>query len=307
MLTSAATDAGVNGTTAVVAWFRLPISGLPIRLLQLTGAEDLLLSEAASGGAGLALALAQRLARTTDNKPVDWSGLAVSDLDALMLRLRQAFVGDRIRAEVFCQAPACGQRIDLSFSVDDYLAHHVPRVPRGRVGGWSVSSSDQSGWFCLVAPVSAVLRRSSSHRAPGPAPLMADEAFDQTRALFRVPTVADQLAVEGLPDAADQLAKRCIKTANLSSRLRRRIEAAMEVLAPSLSGDLQGMCPECGTAVTAYLDARQFSLQELRNRAAFVCEDIDILAQRYHWSEREILALPHTRRASYAQLARQHR
>ncbi len=50
--------------------------------------------------------------------------------------------------------------------------------------------------------------------------------------------------------------------------------------------------------------ARWFCLTELRKRAAFVYQDVDVLARRYHWSERAILALPSARRAAYAELAR---
>ncbi len=44
--------------------------------------------------------------------------------------------------------------------------------------------------------------------------------------------------------------------------------------------------------MTLYFDARWFCLRELRQRATFIYQDVDILARRYHWSETEILALP---------------
>ena len=79
----------------------------------------------------------------------------------------------------------------------------------------------------------------------------------------------------------------------------------MEAMAPSLSCDLQGLCPECASTVTVQFDARWYCLRELRERAAFIYQDVDILARRYHWSEMEILSMPHVRRAAYAELARQ--
>ena len=128
-----------------------------------------------------------------------------------------------------------------------------------------------------------------------------------TQALFRLPTVADCLGVAGLPDAEEELARRCIRPVNLPSSLRKRVERTMETMAPNFSRELQGVCPECGTSMTVYFDARQFCLQELKNRAAFIYEDICMLAKQYHWSEKEILAMPHTRRINYAELARQNR
>ena len=78
----------------------------------------------------------------------------------------------------------------------------------------------------------------------------------------------------------------------------------MEVLAPSLAHDLQGQCPECGAVVEVYFDPLQFSLCELRQEAAFLYEDVTLLARCYHWSEADILTLPRQRRLRYAELAR---
>jgi hypothetical protein len=111
--------------------------------------------------------------------------------------------------------------------------------------------------------------------------------------------------VAGEPEKVEALARRCLRPANVPSRLRRLAEEAMEMMAPSLSGDLQGTCPQCGAEVLVYFDAREFCLRELRDRAAFIYQDIDLLARRYHWSEREILTMPHVRRTNYAELARQ--
>jgi hypothetical protein len=124
------------------------------------------------------------------------------------------------------------------------------------------------------------------------------------RVSFRLPTVAEQLAVLGRPDAADELKRRCVRPADLADEQRARVEAAMEALAPALSGELRGTCPECGSDVKVEFDARWYCLCELRNWAAFIHEEVDLLARRYHWSERDILALPHARRAAYAELAR---
>jgi len=79
----------------------------------------------------------------------------------------------------------------------------------------------------------------------------------------------------------------------------------METVAPSVSGGLHGTCTGCGVEVVVYFDTRQFCLRELRDRAAFIYQDIDLLARRYHWSETDILTMPHVRRTNYAELARQ--
>jgi hypothetical protein len=251
----------------------------------------MLLLEAASNDARLALLLAECLARAADGTLVEWRSLSVTDLDVFILRLRQHLIGDRIRADVKCHAPNCGKRIDVDFSIDAYLDHHLAEVSKPRLRGWPVNpADDKPGWFCL---------------APRPPRKCDLPVASQVR--FRLPTVGDLLALGWRSDADAELARCCIHPAHLPIRLRRVVEAGMEALAPCLSGDLEGVCPECGAHVPIYFDAKQYCLQELRDRASFIYEDIDLLAQRYHWSEDAILAMPQSRRANYAEWARQSR
>lgn len=262
------------------ARFVLPVSGIAVSLRQPTGAEDLLLADQRCEDPALALALAEKLGRTEPQR--DWSGLTITDIDTLIMRLRQAVVGDRVSASVTCGVADCGSRVELSFSIDAYLDHHRPgssQPPRRR--GWSVAPcADAPDWFALCGR-------------------------DGEQARFRLPLLADQIAVAGLPDAVAALAARCIRPVGLSVRLQARVEAEMAALAPPLAGPLHGRCPDCGTPIAARFEARLYCLQELRDRARFVYDDIDTLAERYHWSERAILTLPYTRRANYAERARQ--
>jgi len=55
----------------------------------------------------LAQTLAARLARTADGQPLDADALCVTDLQALLLRLRQVVAGDMIQAEVTCASGQC--------------------------------------------------------------------------------------------------------------------------------------------------------------------------------------------------------
>jgi hypothetical protein len=263
--------------------FVLPVSGRLVDLRHLTGVEDMLLAETANGDTGLALELAARLVRAVDGQPLDWDLLAVTDLDAFVLSLRRALLGDRIVAEAACQVETCRAAIDMSFAISDYVAHCRPRREMPRLRSWSVTAAGDPGWYSLC-------RRG-------------DEA--RPAAAFRLPSGADLLASEGMPHADDALARRCIRPADTPPQIRRRVEVAMEILAPSLAGELGGVCPSCGTAVTVHFDPRRFCLRELRDRSKFIYGDIDVLARRYHWSERAILTLPAVRRASYAEFARQ--
>jgi hypothetical protein len=286
---------------AIVAQFVLPVSGVAVALRQPTGAEDLLLTEHRIDDPALALALAERLGRT--DPALDWAELPVSDIDTLIVRLRQAIIGNRVIAEVTCANASCGQRVDLPIGIDAYLAHHRPH--RGGRRGWSAeSSTDTPGWFVLRAAAAGRISARKTQRTRKTKRTGDDVAAGADAVRFRLPTLADQIAVYGLPDIVVALAARCIRPGTLSGQTRARVEAAMAALAPPLAGPLQGPCPHCAIPIAAQFEARLYCLQELRDRARFIFDDIDALAERYHWSERAILTLPHLRRTSYVERAR---
>lgn len=260
---------------------RLPVSARSIRLRPPTGTEDLLLLESGSDETKVTIQLAESLGLDAQGLPLAWGEMCATDLDAFVLHLRRHLLGDRIQCDVRCASPGCGERIDIEFGISQFLTHYRPAGALPKVRGWTLIPPGESAWF-----------------------RMEDQSPRATRIEFRLPTANDQSAVAGQPDAAEQLARRCLQPAKVSARLKRRIENVLNAIAPSLSRELQGVCPACGATVTAYFDARSFCLQELRNRAAFIFEDIDLLARRYHWSENDILGLPQSRRTMYAELAR---
>lgn len=230
----------------------------------------MLLQERQSGSVELALDVVSRLAQAADGVPVNWRGLSLSDLEALLLMMRQTILGDVISTDARCPAAACGARVDISFGIGEYLKSRRPRKMK------NVEPSPQTNWFRLHGE----------------------------EAEFRLPTVEDLLAVEHHAEPHRELARRCTRPADLKPALRRRVENAMEALAPRYSSDLKGVCPECGAAFEVYFDVRTFVLQELHNHAAGVYQDVHLLALHYNWPEEQILALPQSRRAYYAEMLR---
>lgn len=304
----------VLDTNAVLRLMPLPVSGLGVVLRPLTGAEDQLLLEAPDENISLALALLNRLAQLVDNEisdtnaPSDWSHLTVTDLDILILRLRQMVFGNHVRADIPCGTAECGRRIDISFGINEYIAHYAPVPVRKSDSERSVEPAEESGWFRLLSGRSDkadIGEEPSSDPYLNP-PVELDSYSEQNGEIFfRIPTAADQLAVASSSDPAEALAQRCIRPVNLAAWQLREVEDIMESMAPSLSNDLLGICPECGAEVNVYFDVRHYCLRELKEHATFVYEDIDTLARRYHWAEADILALPRNRRTIYAELARQ--
>jgi hypothetical protein len=249
---------------------RLPVGGREVLLRPPTGLDDLLLCEAPADDAALAVALADQLVEPADGRPLDAARLCVTDLDVLVLRLRQAALGDLVRGDVSCPAEGCGRRIDLSFGIDDYLAHSEPEPAA------DVEPAEEEGWFRL---------RGGSAR-------------------FRFPTATDQLAAARHADPERKLVRRCVMPGGLEDVVLERVQEALERMAPSLSQDLLARCPECGAEVTVAFNARSFCLRELRDGAAFLYEEVALLAERFHWSEADILAMPRTRRQRYVELVR---
>lgn len=253
--------------------FYLAVSGLAVNLRQLTGVEDLLLLEAPSLDTRLVLALLTKIAQVADGSEVAWDNLSLTDLDILLLRIRQAVFGDRLRADATCPGRNCGAPIEVSFQVSAYLANYLPSKARG------VEATQESEWF----------------------------RFRDIPVSFRLPTGADQIAIAHHSHPERELIQRCVRPADIPAKQLKRVEKAMETLAPNLAQNLQGKCSECGATVEIYFDPQQFTLQELRNQSAFIYEEIHLLAMYYQWSETAILALPRQRRMQYAKKLRQTR
>jgi hypothetical protein len=273
--------APANGTLAADARVTLPVSGLAATLRKPTGIDDLLLAEARLDDPAVVAALLARLVRIDgwNDGAAAWEELPVFDADTLILSLRRLVLGDRLTSALTCRGADCGSRVEISFGIADYLDHHAPHRGALKRRGWRVGEAD-AAWREIVDAKGAAAR-------------------------FRLPTLGDQIAVYGLDDPVAALARRCLAADGPGAKARTRAEAAMTALAPPLAGPLRGRCPDCGSEITAWFEARAYCLRELSFRARFVYDDVDALAERYHWSERAILALPGTRRALYAERARQ--
>src|SRR5713226_7222830 len=108
--------------------FRLPVSGIDIRLRLPAGVDDLLLLETDAAEPALAAMLMARLASCEEE--IEWTAVAVADMEAALLKLRQTPIGDLLRADVRCAADQCGARVDIAFRIGDYLKHSKPRTPK---------------------------------------------------------------------------------------------------------------------------------------------------------------------------------
>jgi hypothetical protein len=250
--------------------FCLPVSGLRVVIGPPTGVEDLLLQETRLCDVTLALTLIGRLTHVVGKETENWGDLTLTDVEALLLLLHQITVGDLVRAETRCAVATCGAPADVSFRIGQYLASNTPRFPRG------VAKSEVEGWF----------------------------HFGGEATKFRLPTAHDLALMDHNPQAYRELVQRCIEPGGVPAAVRRRIENAMEALAPRLSRPLRGECPECQAKMDSYFNVVEFVLRELRDQAASIYQDVHLLAYHYKWTEQMILELPRNRRMQYAETIR---
>jgi hypothetical protein len=248
---------------------RLPVSGVEIVVRSPRGYDELVLAEARVLSVDVAVELLERVCTRPDGAAAGWGDLPYADAETALLHVRAQALGDRVNGEAECPQPACREPVDLSFSVAAYLEHHRPQTD-------AALARAEDGWYRVAPDVTP---------------------------RFRVPLARDVAVARNSAQPRRELAARCIEGA-ADRRVIRRVERALMRLAPLCSDALGGVCPACGGAVQVWFDALAFALRELRTQAQAVLEDVDLLARSYHWSEDAILALPRSRRAAYAALAR---
>ncbi len=199
--------------------------------------------------------------------PGSWADLPVTDFETLMLTIRVQTLGEALTLGLAC--PACRARVEIGFNLKDYAEIPAPRRPAD-----VAPDPDRPGWFQL-----GDIR-------------------------FRLPTARDQAAVAGRADAVKALEARCFDPPKAPARAKARAERAMAAMAPEVSRPVAGQCPECGAAVEAPLHLTRLVIGEMIRDAAALPEEVDLIAQAYHWPEADILALPRARRRAYAERIR---
>lgn len=137
-------------------------------------------------------------------------------------------------------------------------------------------------------------------------------ALEDGEVVLRLPTSLDLVAVGACTDAESarhELVRRCVEVAPAGAALLERAEM-VELLESELErrAGLSGAsvalgCPQCADELELELDVATFCWQEIEVLALRLLRDVDLLARRYGWSEREILALSAARRRAYVELA----
>lgn len=188
--------------------------------------------------------------------------LAVGTRDRLLMRLRARMFGESLSARQRCGG--CGEQFELELT------------------------AEQVGLAC----------RPEDERLPE-APV-ARLRFRRREFEVRAISVADMIAAEqanGIEAARGLLAARTAPEAPLEARSR--VAETLEALDPAADVVIEIPCPHCGAEQEFRLEPAAFVWEELAARAPRILRDVADLARAYHWSERDILAMPASRRAFY--------
>jgi hypothetical protein len=192
--------------------------------------------------------------------PEQAGSLTLGGRDGLLLGLREALFGSRMDCVADC--PACGEPVELTFSVDDVrLAPHQP-----------------------PPQITVAL---AGHDVEVRLPTAADLA-----------TVA---GVAG-DDPYDELLARCLPLPppeGLSPAAAETLAAALAAADPQADVQLGLDCPSCEHHWSAPFDIAGHLLDELDAWAEQMLWGIHVLALAYGWSEEDTLRLSATRRHYY--------
>ena len=127
-------------------------------------------------------------------------------------------------------------------------------------------------------------------------------------AAFRLPSSRDlAAAVSGAAsDPEAVLVRRCLLAPAGAAGAETAVRLAQWVGRHDPLAEIQlGLsCHACGHAWSEILEPAAFFWQEIDGHARALLESVDRLARAYGWSESEVLALSHQRRAVYLELAR---
>ncbi len=124
----------------------------------------------------------------------------------------------------------------------------------------------------------------------------------------RLPNSLDLIAAAGCPSveaARTMLLSRCVRAgeAGYGDDDIAAIEAELDRRAEISAATLTLSCPDCGRGWSVDFDVAAFAWREIEILAGRLLRQVDELARRYGWSEREILGLSSVRRRFYLELA----
>ncbi|WP_439603127.1 hypothetical protein [Devosia sp.] len=191
---------------------------------------------------------------------IDAAALTLGQRDAMLLAVRAQLSGPRL--DFVSECPACGTVLEMTLRAE-------------QIGlGFTAQTAAQTRQVRAGDAVITV------------APLTAGAL-----------AAAEQLAD---PDSARRLLlKAAAPEAPEDDEVLAAVEAAVEAMDPGLETGLDWSCPACAARWSEAVDVAALLAGEIAVRSRAVLADVAVLARAFHWSERDILALPAERRRFY--------
>ena len=199
--------------------------------------------------------------------------------DQLLLDLRSITFGDRVEAVAEC--PSCGERLEVVFDVTEIAGEE--------------SQPDEPGAARIQVEVT--------------------DGSAGYRVSLRPPTTADLRLAAGAMDVGEgrrRLVDRCVLVAErdgsripsseLPDPVIEEMGRAVAANDPRSDVRLAVSCPGCESRWEAPFDIAAFLWEEIRRYARRLLGEVHTLAEAYGWTERDILALPGSRRQAYLEL-----
>ena len=199
------------------------------------------------------------------------AGLTVGERDAVLLSLRERLFGPRVVSTAAC--PACGERLELDFSVDEVRVDASP----------SAQPLD-----------------------------LAVDGFALRVRLPSAADAADAAAEREVDGARRLLLERCVVSAREGDEERSPAELPASVVA-GVAAELAGAdpqaevrvalaCPACGHGWEALFDIVSFLWSEIEAWGERTLREVHVLASAYGWREADVLALSPARRRRYLEM-----
>lgn len=198
--------------------------------------------------------------------------LGTGKRDSFLLTLREITFGRLMLGIISC--PECSEKLELDFEVDDL---------RSGLGSGSESTISISlcGYDLKIRPVNtydlqSIVRLKDLSRA----------RYELLRrCILKIEYQGNDISFEGLPKAVIEA-----------------VEEKLEEMDPQGDVRLALSCPSCGHKWEATFDIVSFFWTEIDSWARHILREVHTLAEKYGWSESDILSLSPNRRRTYLEM-----
>lgn len=230
--------------------------------------------DAAAGRRRAARALILLAAACPDRSAQELAALPIGRRDALLLDLHATMFGARLSGLAHCDA--CGEVLDVDVAIDAVRCS----PPDGDEGtDWTPCPGDDA---------------EVTFRCPDSDDLAAADGADEDAARLRILRRTVRATRAGTPIAIEQVDPTTIAA----------VVEGMAARDPQADVVLSLVCPACAATTAVLLDVAALVWQQVDAWARRVLADVDVLARKYGWEERAVLALSERRRRAYLELAR---